>query len=74
LLIANFMENSMPQCRLADNQVTTLWKNNDAALDCTCDRAIINNQLVVVNFDIYTTKANKTIDNCNTISIFDIQR
>lgn len=78
LLIANFMENSILQYRLGDNQVTTLWKNNDAAcdaaLDCPCDLVIINNQLVVVNFDTYTTNANKTIENCNTISVFDIQR
>jgi hypothetical protein len=78
LLIANFMENSILQYRLTDNELTTVWKNNDAAcdaaLDCPCDLAIINNQLIVVNFDTYTTNANKTIDNCNTISVFDLQR
>ena len=78
LLIANFLENSILQYRLADKQLTTLWKNDDATctavLDCPCDLAIVNNQLVVVNFDTYTTNANKTIDNCNTISVFSIQR
>ncbi len=78
LLIANFMENSILQYRLSDNQLTTLWKNDDAAcdaaLDCPCDLAVIDGKLVVVNFDTYTTNANKTIDNCNTISVFNIHR
>ncbi len=76
LLIANFMENSVLQYNLRSKSLTTLWKNGDASctadLDCPCDLAVVNNTLVVVNFDTYTTNANKTIDNCNTITAFEI--
>lgn len=78
LLIANFLENSIIQYNLSNKKLTTLWKNKDAAcsgdLDCPCDLAVIKNKLVVVNFDTYNTNANKTIDNCNTISVFDMSR
>jgi sugar lactone lactonase YvrE len=78
LLIANFLENSILQYRLADKTVMPLWKNGDAActadLDCPCDLVVLNNRLIVVNFDTYTTNANKTIDNCNTLSVFEISR
>lgn len=78
LLIANFLENSIIQYNLSNEKLTTLWKNKDAVcngdLDRPCDLAVIENKLVVVNFDTYNTNANKTIDNCNTISIFDVNR
>lgn len=65
LLIANFLNNSILHYTLTDKKLTTLWQNDDAecnaALDCPCDLAIINDKLVVVNFDTYTTNANKTI-------------
>jgi hypothetical protein len=78
LLIANFLENSILQYALTTNRLTQLWKNGDAActadLDCPCDLAIVNERLVVVNFDTYTTNANKTVDSCNTISVLKIRR
>jgi len=78
LLIANFLENSILQYNLSTEKLTVLWKNEDAAcnadLDSPCDLAVFDNQLVVVNFDTYTTNANKTIDNCNTITVFDLRR
>ncbi|MDJ1505678.1 hypothetical protein [Xanthocytophaga agilis] len=78
LLIANFLENSILQYSLTEKKLVMLWSNKDAAcgaeLDCPCDLAVIGNQLVVVNFDTYTTNANKTIDNCNTLSVFELFR
>lgn len=78
LLIANFLENSVLQYSLTEKKLTTLWSNKDAAcnadLDSPCDLAVIGNKLVVVNFDTYTTNANKTIDKCNTVSVFEITR
>jgi sugar lactone lactonase YvrE len=78
LLIANFLENSVLQYRLKEKTVTPLWKNGDAActadLDCPCDLVVLGNKLIVVNFDTYATNANKTIDNCNTLSVFEIHR
>jgi len=78
LLIANFLHNSILQYELSTNKLSTLWRNDDALcnanLDCPCDLAIINNKLIVVNFDTYTTPANKTLDNCNTLSSFNILR
>jgi sugar lactone lactonase YvrE len=78
LIIANFLENSVLQYSLSHRTVTTLWKNKDAActaeLDCPCDLVVLGNTLIVVNFDTYTTNANQTIDNCNTVSVFEIRR
>lgn len=78
LLIANFLENGVLQYSLEHKTVTSLWKNGDARctadLDCPCDLVVLNNKLIVVNFDTYTTNANKTLDNCNTLSVFDIRR
>ena len=78
LLIANFLQNSILQYDLSTNRLSSLWKNDDApcnaSLDCPCDLAIVNNKLIVVNFDTYTTPANRTLDNCNTISSFNILR
>lgn len=78
LFVANFLENSIIQYNLSNKKLRTLWQNKDAActgdLDSPCDLAVIEDKLVVVNFDTYTTNANKTIDNCNTISVFKISR
>lgn len=78
LLITNFLQNSILKYDLTSGKISNLWSNSDAQctadLDCPADLAFYNGKLVIVNFDSYTTPANKTIDNCNTLSVFEVVR